>query len=246
MSFVVYSTRESSILLPPLEGQRGSGKHATMRDVTLNQLLRIWARRWYVLTVFAAFTSVAIFLAVRVDGIYWTRVDVVFLAPSTPGNQNTLRSTSDSLVDFAAIVERQFNGNERAPRFSSTGATLYGAGVRKGYDVTLPNSGGQWSTYFADPVLTVDVVDSSEEAVRTVLAQVVGRINALARQQQLAESVPPSQIIQTLQSPQSAVVSRVAGNRLRAAGGILLLGASVGGAGTVLVDRVIARRRSSA
>lgn len=209
--------------------------------MTLNQFLRIGLRRWYIVVFCAVLTVVGVFVATRPNPVYWTRVSVVFLAPTSLDNPNSLGATTESLISFAAIVDREYNGNVQTPRFSSLEATLYGAGARSAARVELLNTGGQWNNAFTRPELTVEVVDDSEQAVRSTLAEITSRIDGIVAQQQDAAGVPDADRISTLTSPQSAVVSSAQGNRLRAAGSVLLLG--VGGCvvATVLIDRRLLR-----
>lgn len=199
-------------------------------------------RRWYVLAVFAIFTAGAMGISALAGGVYWTRVDVVFLAPPTVTDPNALRATSKSLIDFAAIVERKYTGNTQVPRFSTEEATLYGSGVRVGQKVTLLNSGGQWNDSFTRPMLRVEVVDGSEALVKAAVTDIVAQLDEIARAEQASAQVPPAAFITTLMSPETAVVSTADGSRLRAAAAIALLGAFLGGTVTVLIDRSLNKR----
>jgi hypothetical protein len=209
--------------------------------VTLNGFLRALARRWYVLAIFAALTMLGGFLAVKV---YWARVTVVLLAPESLDNQNALRSPTESLIDFAAVIERQVNGNHSQPRFSFSSATLYGAGVRDGYKVSLQNDGGQWSDSFTQPVLDVEVVSPTRTGAQAQLRQVIDRIDALVANRQADADVPSDQMITTLQSPSPASITHIGGSRLRALGAVGLLGAISGVALTLAFDRRMRARVS--
>ncbi|MFC5931585.1 hypothetical protein [Cryobacterium melibiosiphilum] len=179
-------------------------------------------------------------LATQAEGVYSTRVNLVFLAP-TDLTGNSLSDTSDSLINFAALVEREYNGNVNTARFSNSTATLYGAGVREGHAVTLLNSGGQWKDSFRNPVLSVEVVGGSDKDVRQELEQVISDINALAESKQVQASVSAVNQITTLTSPQAPVMEYADGSRTRAVGAIVLLGLGIGGVATSLFDRVVSR-----
>lgn len=194
-------------------------------------------RRWFILLAFLMLTAGGAFAAVEADPVYWTRVDVVLLAPTSAENQNSLSTTNESLVDFAGIVERQLNGNQIPPRFSASTATLYGAGVRDGYKVVLKNDGAQWNNSFRQPVLTVEVVGASQAGVETRLNGVVSRIDALVQSRQTDAAVPAAAMITTLQSPSPASITRIGGSRMRSLGAISLLGVITGIATTLAVDR---------
>jgi hypothetical protein len=224
---------------PPFRGLSGRGR---MRCVGLNLLLRAMTRRWYVVVVIALATAAAAVTLPRVEGVYWTRVSVVFLAPTSPLNDNALTPTPEALVAFAAIVERELNNAPTVDRFSSQGATLYGSGVRKGTTVELVNSGNQWSPSFGDPVLTIDTVDSTEQLVRDDVEASVARIEELALTLQQQAGVAETDLITTLPSPESPVVSFTRGNRLRATGGIVALGLLAAAGAALATDRVLLAR----
>ena len=199
-------------------------------------------RRWYVLVVVAALTAVGVLLVRDTGGVYWARVNVVFLAPPEKNNDNSLALPPATAVNFAAVIEREYNGAPIDDRFGYPSATLYGSGVREGHTVILINRGGQWGRAFSEPVLAVDVVDSSEERVHTVLADVLGRIDSIAEEQQNAMDVTAESRIDTLRSPQTAIVSYSGGNRLRATAGVIALGGLVAFSATIILDRIAQRR----
>jgi len=210
--------------------------------VRLNRLLRTLLRRWYVLVAVGALTAAGLMLVARPDGVYATRVSVVFLGPAGQVNDNSLTPTPATLVHFAAIIERQYNGEVLENRFAAPSATLYGSGVRVGHSVTLVNRGGQWGRAFSDPVLSIDVVDSSEERVLAVLDETVERVTQLSEAQQERMGVSEGEAISTLRSPQVAIVEYTGGSRARASAGILALGALVGVSGALVLDRALERR----
>ncbi len=216
--------------------------------MTTTQLFTRAGHRW--LWLFAGLLALvsATGVSSHVEAVYWTHVDVVFLPPNSPSGQgNVLEGDSASLVHFAALVEREINGSRALPRLSSAEATLYGAGVRRGYSVTLPNLGGQWQTNFNRPALSIEVVDSSEPRVRAVLAQVVGRVKGLARDLQQRSGVSAGARIWTQEFPEDVSVSYVSGNRKRATGASLLLGGGlVLSAAVMVTGRGAGRRRRQA
>lgn len=213
----------------------------TKEKMTLNELLRVCARRWYVMGGILALAVAGAIWSTSADAVYWSRTSVIMLLPASDTGLNALTVTSGSLINFAASVEREINGNASPPRVSSQSATLYGAGVRQGHAVSMLSTGGQWETSFQDPALSVEVVGASEREVRAEMAAVIQNINAIVTQQQEDALVPRAAFIETLTSPQGAAVTRIAGNNLRAIPAILLLGFGVGGVVTVLVDRKIRR-----
>ena len=209
-----------------------------------NPVVSAVLRRWYVLVGVAALTALGVMLVRDTGGVYWARVNVVFLAPPEKNNDNSFALPPATAVNFAAVIEREFNGAPIEGRFGYPSATLYGSGVREGYSVILINRGGQWGRAFSEPVIAVDVVDSSEEQVQSVLADVLGRIDSLADEQQDSMDVAAESRIDTLRSPQTAIVSYAAGNRLRATAGVVALGGLIAFSATIILDRVAQRRKA--
>lgn len=210
--------------------------------MTARDVIRMLGRRWLVVLVGLVCTALAMTWATGRVGVYATQIDVVFLVPSEPGKSNVLVDDVDPLITFARIIEIEVNAGRVVPRFSSPSATLYGAGVRDGYSVTMPNSGGQWTNYFQRPVLSVEVVGASEAEVRTNLGKAVATIDAAVSGRQRAAGLDPSIWIQTKNSPSTSVVTYIPGSPRRAALAIGLLGIALTGLSANVVDRLDARR----
>ncbi len=206
--------------------------------MTAVQLLRVLARRWYVLALVATVTGIAILLSARVPGVYWTQVDVVFLPPKSA---NALEDQNTSIVQFAAVIERAFNGTQDAVSTASSSGTLYGEGVRSGWQVSLPNNGGQWQNNFNRPSLSIEVVESSPRTVSAVAASLSGRVGRLVQQRQEGIGIAPENRVTTIESPDSPVVRYVQGSDTRAAIAHTALGLVIGVLAAVQFDRLLAR-----
>ena len=207
--------------------------------MTAAQLIRVVLRRWYVVIAVLILTGIATVLAGRVPGVYSTQVDVVFTAPSTP---NSLQVSNDSLVQFAAVIERRFNGNS-APAALSGGTTLYGQGVRSGSAVTLPNSGGQWQTNFNQAALSIEVVGPTPERVQAVADDLSARVRSLAVKEQVDRGVAPLNQVGTLESPAVPVINYIEGRYSRAKIGIIAVGSGIALLAAVMTDRIVIRVR---
>jgi hypothetical protein len=209
--------------------------------MTRSELFAALGRRWNVVAAILLMTLLGMGFADRVPGVYSTEVNVVFLPPDS-----TLQEQTASLTNFAAAVERVYKNGLEAPNVSSSSATLYGSGVRRGSSVKLADAGGQWGTNFNRPVLVVDVVDSSADAVQATLAGILTRISAVASGRQLAVGVAPENFIKIENSPPSPVISYVGGSRQRALVGLGALGVGLSFTAALLTDRwaLKARRRA--
>lgn len=216
--------------------------------MTAKAFLTLLVRRWSVLALIAMVTVAGMYAVMRQDvSVYWTRVTVVFVPPVTADTVGNVFEGSDpSLVYFAAAVEQRVNGAMLQPRLSSSAATLFGAGVRQGQDVSLVNSGGQWQTNFNRPMLNVEVVDSTPEAVQQRLDAVLGQIERAAQSMQTEAGTQRTRMITIEVAPPQPTISHIAGNAKRAAVGVGLLGLGVGLAIAFLLDGLLAGRRRHA
>jgi len=182
----------------------------------------------------------------RTDGVYTARVTLVFLPPAvTSTNENTLTSSSETLVDFAGVVEREYNGNSFPAMFVPSGATLAGSGVRSGTRVFLPNAGGQWTYSFPDPVLVVESVSIQHVEAVEALERTVDDVTAIAEDRQDTAGASTETRISVLVSDASVRVQYWEGSSVRAAIAIGLLGLLLGGAAAVVTDYLLACRRTA-
>jgi hypothetical protein len=208
--------------------------------MTVRQLIRVLIRRWYVVLACMLLTAGALNLATSVNGVYWTQVDAVLLPPNST---NSIEYQNASLVHFAAIIERELNGGSDTAKKSASRAPLYGTGVRNGYKITLPNSGGQWSSNFNRAALAVEVVGSSPERVDQMRVEVLARINDLIWNKQQSLGVAPRDLITVLESPAQPVIRYAEGDQRRASAAVGIMGAGIAIAASRLVDGALNRRR---
>lgn len=212
--------------------------------MTMASLLRILGRRWYVLLVGLAIAAMAFLALSRPGGAYSTQVSVVFVSPGDKVVGRVNDGNLESLVDFAAVVERKVHDGRLSDRMAEN-APLYGAGVDKGYQVLLVNSGTQWENSFGTPVLTVKVVGPSPEWVEDTLNAVTGRINRIARDTQLASGATAKNMISSERVPSTPSVSYIGSTRatqVRALVALMAVGVVVSSGLAVVLDRTLIRR----
>ena len=215
--------------------------------MTAATFLGILLRRWY-LVALGLVLGIAALGAIRSsEPVFWTEADVTFLAPEREPAYWISGGSAMTLVEFADIVKRRVNQDQQAVDLSLTNGTLYGAGVQNGFSVTLPNNGGQWNKTFTQPVLKVQVVDSSAEAVNNVLNGLLERINNATKELQAEQSVK-GDLITTQTTPSKSEVVFGGGTPVtRLKGAVVLEGLclAVTSVATVYVDRLLLRRRAS-
>lgn len=184
-------------------------------------------------------------LSVREQGVYFTRMEVVFLAPAS-WYPNVLQTTPESVIVAAGAVVKRVVGPSSVIRYGSAEANLVGiTRDREGTWVRLADSGGQWVPGYGEPIIVVDILAGSEERARVLQGEALASIKTALVTLEDEWKFDRAQAIAVTVSPESSVVYRVRGDRIRALGMTTLLGgAATIGAVVVLESR--ARRRSLA
>ncbi|MBN9375183.1 MAG: hypothetical protein J0I40_07305, partial [Cellulomonas sp.] len=132
-------------------------------------VLQALVRRWYVVLPVALLALGASYGVKEKPGVYWSRAEVTFLAPSSTTNPNALTTQSTDLVVTASLVAKHINGNLTWNKLSDPAATILGEGVYDGWAVRVPDYGGQWTRYYARQVLDVQVTVADEGALGSAL-----------------------------------------------------------------------------
>jgi hypothetical protein len=211
--------------------------------MTTERLFRILLRRWYVVVLGVALVGAVAVRVHQTTGLYWSQVDVVFTAPPSPENPNNIKADAHGLTSIAGMVAAELNRESNTPMTSSAGATLAGQGVRQGFQIRLPNSGGQWATNFDRPVLDVQVIGPDAETVREQMVQQVARIDQVLDELQDEDAVASNARVSTLSAPTSAQVFYLDGSPTRAAVMAGILGLWLTVLSAVLLDGFLVRRR---
>ena len=214
--------------------------------MTLTDLLAaVWRHRALV-CVGMVLTAAAGLVAVQDRSVYWTRTEVVFLPPQNEYYPNALRASSESVIITAGAVAKRVLGPDRMPKYASPEVTLVGVGVRNGWSISLPDTGGQWSSSFDSQVLTIEAVGPSREFVLDTVGDVRQRVSETLGALQTAQSVAPESRITLRASPEQPVVYGVGGSPPRA----LVMTTALGGLLTLCAvlarDRRQSRRKGAA
>jgi hypothetical protein len=209
--------------------------------MALWELIRAALRSWPLVVAGAVVTLVVAYGTTLDEGVFWSRTQVVFLAPASTAYPNTLRTTSEDIIITAGVVAKAVGGPDKVTKYASPDATLVGKGVRDGWSVRLPDTGGQWATHFAEQVLYVEVVAATAEEVDAQQSVLVARIAEELHELQRDAGVAPVNEITVTVAPESTVVHHVQGSSLRSAGMVGVLG--VGATCTVLGLVEVRRRR---
>lgn len=213
--------------------------------MTIWELTRILVRRWPAVLICIVVTAAAGYAAVRTPGGYYTRTELVFLAPTSRDYPNSLRTQSDDLIYTAGVVAKRVSGAGAVTKFASPDVTLVGLGVRNGWELRLPDTGGQWASNYATQTLILDIVAPTYAAVRDRQSEVIARVQVELHDLQVELNVASANQISVIAAPESTVIFAVSGNRYRALGMTILLGFGVTIAVVLVLDRR-ARMRSAA
>lgn len=214
--------------------------------MTIRDFLRAIVRRWPIVLIGALLTAAAGWAVTRQEGTYWTRSELVFMAPSSALFPNSLQTRSEDLIITAGLVGKLVTGPDRTLKYASTDVSIIGAPHDADYWLRLPDTGGQWAPNFGDQLLLLDVVGDSPEAVEELHDDVVATVRAELAGMQREQNVAPVNDITVQVSPETVVVHHVQGSRIRALAMTGLIGVAVTGAAVMLTELLASRRRERA
>jgi hypothetical protein len=209
--------------------------------VTIWDLLLLSLRFWAVTLVGVALTAAAVLLVGQQPGIVSGQVNVILLQPE-PFPGNALAETTDSLISTTGVVAQLVGGQGGTSRSVSDQVTLVGEGIRQGYSVRQPNSGGQWEYRFETPVLDVQSAGPTLDDARVQMSTALARIEGVLDKLQSDASVDARLRIRIQLSPNQPVYTYAHGSRTRAYAGTLLTGALATFGGVLAAERLADRR----
>jgi len=204
------------------------------------------ARRWYLALATVLIMLPFLSAASTASGVYYSKTDVLFLSPRAPGSGNALQEDPAQTLAFASVVTHRFNadadadGGKTVPR--STSSPLYGSGIRSGYLVYIPSSGGQWQLSYSRPVITVEIVGEAMDEVIAERQRILDRISSLAKDSQQELGINPAANIITEPAPSVEFVSYVGVRNTTAILALALLTIGLAAGIPLSVDRALAGR----
>jgi hypothetical protein len=213
--------------------------------MTIWELIRVLARHWPIVVVGCLCTAGIGLAAISDEGVYFTRTNLVFHAPTSNLNPNALRTQSESIIDTAGLVAKRVSGPGKVTKFASPEVTLVGLGLRDGWSLRLPDTGGQWASNFANQMLVLDVVGPSAEVVRDRQEELIQRAQQELFQLQRDAGVDPANDITAIPAPDSSVIYHFQGHRSRVLGMTAVLGVGVTISVVLAVDGRRRRREAT-
>jgi hypothetical protein len=202
--------------------------------------------RYVVAVIGIIATLVTVVVTAHRPGVYWATVQVRFIAPTSAANPNTLPLSGNSIVMVAGAVGQMVNDNQ-GPRTSSPTVDITGLGIRDGWTVTLPNTGGQWASNFTSPYLQVQAIGPTIAKVGANMARLINEISVDLVALEKQSGVDPHNYIRTQLNPLNGPTYYYqSGSRVRAVIGTLALGLGLTVGGVYAANAYSRRRRRSA
>lgn len=214
--------------------------------MTFSELIRACVRFWPVVLIGAICTCIAAVGVLADKGVAFTRTELIFLTPTSPLYPNALRTQSDDIIITAGAVARRVSGPGEVTKYASPDVSLVGLGIRDGWSIRLPDTGGQWATNFATQRLILDIVAPTRDAVAARQTQLIARVAAELDALQREHGVDEAAMITVIPAPVSTMVYQIGGSRPRALGMTAALGVAITGAIIVVLERRRRRREFAA
>lgn len=214
--------------------------------MTIRELIVVMTRRWYavVLVVLVAVAATSAFESS--GGMYTTRTAVRFVideyATLLPDNG----SRDEKVIEFAAMIATEINEGRPAVGYARADAPFYGAGVREGVLIALPNTGGQWQESHSEADIEIQIVGPTRAWVLERQQRLTARVRERAQQLQDDVGAPRDARITTSIAPLTARIEYVAptrSSRFAAYGAMAVATVLVAGWAAVRVDRAVLAAR---
>lgn len=206
-------------------------------------LISVLARRWLATTVCLGVTVVASLVVTTQSPVYWAQQEILFMLPQSDRNPNGYQGQTEALIATAGLIESDVSPGESSIQGVTDGVDLAGQGVRDGFSVRLPNSGGQWANNFDRAVLVLQVVGPDPGTTAAHLEVLRKKVtSALARRESIS-GVSAANRIRLTPNPTDPQVHAEPGRHFQALGASLLLGGGLSIAIVLTLERTLDARR---
>jgi hypothetical protein len=213
--------------------------------MTIRDLGSAMLRRWYIVAALLVLATIGGYLLQREGGLYTTETVVSFLLPDKTSLSPNSGLDDASVIAFAGVVAREVHNDSGPATYSSDDAPLYGAGIRQGVLVTLPNAGNQWSTSYLRAELVLKIVGPSEQWVAQQQSALLTRVVQVSDAQQSSVTSEGARI-KVSPMPLTKQIFHIAPSRSATVAAFLALVSAalvVGGWAAVVVDSAVRRRK---
>ncbi|QNE36694.1 hypothetical protein [Leifsonia shinshuensis] len=213
--------------------------------MTIREVLSAMGRRWYALLGVLVVAVLLVGFFARDGGGYTTKTVVTFLLPSATSLSPTNGASDTSIITFARAVAAEVNNGSAATEYSSDDSPYYGAGIRQGVLLNVPNDGNQWYASYTRAEIDVQIVGRTREWVQQQQTIAVAEILASSQHLQEALGAKPGGYISVTVSPLTLAITRVSPTRsdqVEAIAAMLLAVVIVSAWSSVALDRRLRRR----
>lgn len=211
--------------------------------MTLWDLTLALFRRWPVLIIGALVTCGFGLLAIRDNGVYWTRTDVILLSPKS-WYPNRLQLSPWEVTKATGAVVKRVVGDSTTIKYASPDVTMIGtSNVREGVWIRQEDDGGQWSVGLTSPVIIVEAVAPTAQRAEELRQAAIEQIAHTLQRMQKEWGADPNLLVASTEAPTTAVTYYVTGSRIRALAMTAALGIGLT-VGVVLKLESRARRRT--
>lgn len=217
--------------------------------MTIREVFSAMGRRWYAPLLILAAGILLVMMFARDSGIYTTKTVVTFLLPSATSLSPHNGSSDTSIIAFARAVAAEVNNGNTPAGYSSDDGPYYGAGIRQGVLIDVPNDGNQWYASYTRAEVDVQIVGRTEQWVAERQSQLVSRIVTSAHRLQQQLVTDPDAYINVSVVPLTLNIVKVTPTRSEQIGAIAAMALAVllvSAWSSVALDRRLRRRRPRA
>lgn len=214
--------------------------------MAVTEIARAMARRWYVVLVVA---FIGVWLAIgmyRGAGLYTTTTVVEFTLPGHSGLLLWSGAEDAEVIAFASAVVQQANRGHHTFGYGQADAPHYGAGIREGVWVGMPNLGGQWVSAFGIARVEIRVVGQSEDWVKETQQEQIDNVLGASSELQDRLGIESRERIEATVLPLSTEVEHVSASRSTIAIAFTAIGSAtflVAAWAALTLDRTLTRRK---
>ncbi len=214
--------------------------------MTFRELVLTALRRWYVLLVVLLCATLLMLHFAQGRGAFTTRTSIDFTYPNSSALDPYNGSGDKSVIAFVAAVAQRVTGGNVDAAYGDISAPYYGAGIRQGVNVSLPNDGNQFVAIYRTARIDIQIVGPSYAWVQVKQQDMVANVLKVAETLQSDAGVSPSDQMVPTVKPSSLLISSIDPPRstlVLAVGGMGIAALLVGGWSVTAFERLRSRPR---
>ncbi|MFC8682198.1 hypothetical protein ACFT30_11805 [Microbacterium ureisolvens] len=213
--------------------------------MAFRDLMRIILRRWYVVSAVLIIAAGATLVLAQDRGVFTTRTAITFMYPDASALDRYNGIGDRSVISFVSAIAQEINDGAPPKTYAADSAPYWGAGVRDGVLVTLPNEGTQWLAIYRRAQIDIQIVDPSYAHVEATQEKLIDEVFRVADQRQADAGIPKQARIVPIVEPLTTYILQASSNRtaiVLACGGMAVAALLVGGWAAVMLDRLLRHR----